>query len=65
MLTEEKADQFVAVTLGTLRRAYETEGLIAFGRIIQDLSNLACDDRVAWAEFDSRYRRAAQPNDAE
>ncbi len=57
MLTEEKADQFVAATLGTLRRAYETEGLVAFGRIIQDISRLASDDRAAWAAFDSRYRQ--------
>lgn len=63
MLTEEKADEFVALTLDVLQRAYENEGLVAFGRIIQDLSRMAGDDRAAWAAFDSRYRQATQSSD--
>ncbi|CAG9185033.1 hypothetical protein LMG23994_05585 [Cupriavidus pinatubonensis] len=63
MLTEGKADQFVALSLDMLRRAYENEGLMAFGRVIQDLSRMASDDKDAWAAFDSRYRQAVQPSD--
>ncbi|AQV96397.1 hypothetical protein BJN34_21245 [Cupriavidus necator] len=60
MLSEEKADEFVALTLGMLRRAYENDGLVAFGKIIQDVSRMAGDDRGAWSAFDSRYRKAVR-----